>query len=184
MRYTGLISVLVIVLLATTIMPLTAVSYTISADSVYKHISILAADSLEGRETGSEGEWKAALYISSLFFAAGLQPAGDSNSWYQAFDFIRKIDLGQRNNLKINGITLELHEEYVPLPHSGSMEFQFDEIISVNYGITADELRKAKEILGYIPKTNMEEAIKKMIEQRKSEIDKIKGNSIVEEAIV
>jgi aminopeptidase YwaD len=139
MRYPGLISVLVTVLLATTIVPLTAGSYTISTDSIYKHISILAADSLEGRETGSDGEWKAALYISSVFSAADLQPAGDSNSWYQAFDFIRKIDLGQRNSLKLNGVPLKLHEEYEPLPHSGSMEFQFDEIISVNYGITDEK---------------------------------------------
>ena len=139
MRYPGVLSILTLVLLAMAIIPFTAVSYTISADSVYRHISILASDSLEGRETGSDGEWKAALYISSVFSAAGLQPAGDSNSWYQAFEFIRKIDLGQRNNLKLDGVHLKLHEEYEPLPHSGSMEFQFDEIISVNYGITVEE---------------------------------------------
>jgi UDP-glucose 4-epimerase len=44
------------------------------------------------------------------------------------------------------------------------------------------DLSKAKKILGYLPKTNMEEAIKKMIEQRKSEIDKFKIDSTVEEA--
>jgi len=32
------------------------------------------------------------------------------------------------------------------------------------------DLSKAKEILGYVPKTNMEEAIKKMIEKRRNEI--------------
>ena len=139
MRYPGMISVLTLALLLMAIMPSTAVSYTTSADSAYKHISILASDSLEGRETGSEGEWKAALYISSIFSATAFQPAGDSNSWYQAFNFIRKIELGERNSLKVNGVTLELHEEYEPLPHSVNMEFQFDEIISVNYGITDDE---------------------------------------------
>lgn len=139
MRNQGLISILTVVLLAITLIPLTAAGYTISTDSVFKHISVLAADSLEGRETGSDGEWKAALYISSVFSAAGLQPAGDSNSWYQAFGFIRKIDLGQQNNLNLNGVPLKLHEEYEPLPQSGSMEFQLGEIVSVNYGITDEE---------------------------------------------
>jgi nucleoside-diphosphate-sugar epimerase len=39
------------------------------------------------------------------------------------------------------------------------------------------DLRKAKEILGYVPKTNMEEAVKKMIEQRRSEIQKENSTS-------
>jgi hypothetical protein len=38
------------------------------------------------------------------------------------------------------------------------------------------DLTKAKEILGYVPKTNMEEAIKKMIEQRRNEIQKNNSN--------
>jgi UDP-glucose 4-epimerase len=36
------------------------------------------------------------------------------------------------------------------------------------------DLSKAKEILGYVPKTNMEDAIKKMIEKRRAEIQKEK----------
>ena len=65
--------------------------YTISADSISKHIGILASDSLEGRETGEPGEWKAALYVASIMEAAGLVPKGDDGTWFQAFDFIKEI---------------------------------------------------------------------------------------------
>ena len=32
-------------------------NYEISGDSIYQHISVLADDSLEGRQVGEDGEW-------------------------------------------------------------------------------------------------------------------------------
>jgi len=51
-------------------------------------ITILAADSLEGRETGTEGEKMAAEYIKTRFEELGLLPKGDNNTFFQ--DFSRK----------------------------------------------------------------------------------------------
>jgi hypothetical protein len=45
---------------------------------VCRVLSVLAADSLEGRGTGSRGGAKAARFIAEEFKAAGLQPGGDS----------------------------------------------------------------------------------------------------------
>ena len=45
-------------------------------------LGALADDSMEGRDTGSPGEAKAARYIAAQLQAAGLQPAGDSG-WFQ-----------------------------------------------------------------------------------------------------
>lgn len=50
-------------------------------------ISYLASDSLEGRETGTEGEAKAAAYIAQRFEELGLQKAGDGDSYFQQFSF-------------------------------------------------------------------------------------------------
>ncbi len=51
--------------------------------SVRRHIDILAADSMEGRYTGSAGMERAARYLEAQYRAAGLEPAGDSGSYRQ-----------------------------------------------------------------------------------------------------
>ncbi len=48
-------------------------SIDISAKDIYHHISILASDSLEGRNAGTEGEAKAARYIREKFMKLGLK---------------------------------------------------------------------------------------------------------------
>jgi hypothetical protein len=50
----------------------------VSPAEVCRVLSVLAADSLEGRGTGTRGGAKAARFIASEFKAAGLEPAGDS----------------------------------------------------------------------------------------------------------
>jgi len=51
------------------------------------HVKVLAADDMQGRATGSEGEQKAAAYIIEHFKKFKLKPMGDS-LWYQVFTFI------------------------------------------------------------------------------------------------
>src|SRR6201996_3196523 len=46
----------------------------ISAEDAKKHLSILASDEYEGRETGKPGAEKAANYIANEFKKLGLQP--------------------------------------------------------------------------------------------------------------
>src|SRR5215470_2493946 len=50
--------------------------------SWWSHVKVLADDSLEGRETGSEGLRKAQAYAVEQLQKAGLEPAG-SNGFYQ-----------------------------------------------------------------------------------------------------
>jgi hypothetical protein len=116
-----------------------SVTYTITADSVYKHVSVLADDSLEGRQVGEAGEWKAAQYIKHVFESAGLVPKGDSDSYLQSFEFIKRIEFGDKNRLAINGQELRLKEEFVPMRQSASGTFEFNEVVFVDYGITVDE---------------------------------------------
>ena len=58
----------------------------------WSHIQFLADDSLEGRDTGSQGFEKAANYMAEQFRAAGLEPAG-VDGYRQPMDFqVVKID--------------------------------------------------------------------------------------------
>lgn len=55
-------------------------------------VTFLASDSLEGRETGTENELKAAEYLMNRMKSIGLTPKGDTNSFYQKFTFKPKKD--------------------------------------------------------------------------------------------
>lgn len=114
-------------------------AYDISADSVYKHVAVLAADSMEGREVGEAGEWKAAQYIISVFTRAGLLPKGDSGSYLQRFEFIKRVDFGPNNQLTVNDKVLELGRDYQPLEQSVNIDFTFPTIVDVGYGIITDD---------------------------------------------
>ena len=57
-------------------------------NSWWAHVKFLADDSLEGRDTGSEGLRKAQAYAVEQFEKAGLEPAG-SKGFYQSIRFVQ-----------------------------------------------------------------------------------------------
>ena len=63
-------------------------------------VAYLASDALEGRQTGSDGEQKAAEYISERFKSLGLQPKG-TNNYFQTFSFRPKTDPHQAVNYTV-----------------------------------------------------------------------------------
>ena len=81
-------------------------SKTILQKDLEKHLTILASDSLEGRETGKKGQKMAAEYLKNYFINIGIPPY-KKNKYYQKFkvksdrhickcedcdsDFIKKI---------------------------------------------------------------------------------------------
>jgi len=52
-------------------------------------VRYLTREELEGRRAGSEGARRAAEYIAEQFAAAGLEPAGDGETYFQQFGFER-----------------------------------------------------------------------------------------------
>ncbi len=56
--------------------PAAPFAQTITAADLRRHLSVIAADSLEGRDTGSSGERKAARYLTEQFQRLGLKPIG------------------------------------------------------------------------------------------------------------
>jgi hypothetical protein len=55
----------------------------------WTHVKTLADDSLEGRQTGTDGYRKAASYVAEQFERAGLKPAG-TKGYLQTVQFMRR----------------------------------------------------------------------------------------------
>ena len=74
-------------------------SNSIIVKDLKKHLQILASDSLEGRETGKQGQKKAAEYIANCFKKVGIPPY-KCKTYYQKFRVKSKGHLRQRIILK------------------------------------------------------------------------------------
>ena len=81
----------------------------ISADSLKGHLSFLASDLLEGRDTPSRGLDLAAEYIAAQFRRAGLEPTGDDGYFQTAkWDLLETAPNGFSFDLK-NGDSPPIH---------------------------------------------------------------------------
>ncbi len=67
---------------------------SITPEDLKKHLTIIAADSLEGRDTGSKGQKMAAAYVSKYFEQYGLKPiataADGSRSFLQKYNLYKR----------------------------------------------------------------------------------------------
>jgi hypothetical protein len=60
----------------------------ITSDLLYQHLSILASDEMEGRNTGSVGIDKAAEYLAQQYAKLGLVAPGEKGSYFQTVPFM------------------------------------------------------------------------------------------------
>lgn len=81
----------------------------ITADSLRGHVSFLASDLLEGRDTPSLGLEVAAEYIAAQFRRVGLEPAGD-DGYAQTAPFLLV-----RPNLEDFELTFQIGERKIPI---------------------------------------------------------------------
>lgn len=113
----------------------TIYSRSITAEDMKRHLTILASDEFEGRETGTEGNEKAAKYIARHFRSLGFPAVGDSSDYFQsvAFTWISWDDIA----MEVNGEKyrhlwdfLSYNTENNHLP-----EFSTNEVVFLGYGI-------------------------------------------------
>ena len=85
----------------------------ISEASLRTRLYAIADDSMMGRESGSEGDYKAAEYVAAEFRRLGLEPAGDNDTWFQTVPFWRAA-VDPTSSLSAGGTALELARDFLP----------------------------------------------------------------------
>ena len=65
----------------------------ISPDAIYQHLSVIADDSMMGRDTPSAGLDMTAQYVADQFASLGLEPGGGNGTWFQRYPIYQlKLD--------------------------------------------------------------------------------------------
>jgi hypothetical protein len=94
---------------------------------------------MKGRASGSPELERAADYIAEQFRMFGLQPAGDNKTYFQNFQITTGAKLGAKNELRLNGASLKVNDDFVPIIFSNTAEFE-GQVVFAGYGITAPEM--------------------------------------------
>jgi len=100
---------------ATSPVPTTA---SISSSDVLTRIDALAADSMEGRDTGRRGGVRSSTYIAAELRRIGLEPAGDTGTFLQAIPWIRRVP-DSAATLTVSGQTFRWGTDLLLLPKLG-----------------------------------------------------------------
>ncbi|RAJ33401.1 M28 family peptidase [Pedobacter cryoconitis] len=126
----------------------TAVKFSASINkaNAYKHLSVLASDEYEGRETGKKGAWMAADYIKNYFNSIGLKGPVQGD-YFQPIDMVT-YQLGQPA-FTIGGQAKVYNRDFVVPASNVSLEgftFNTKEVIFAGYGLDTDGYNDYKNI--------------------------------------
>jgi Zn-dependent M28 family amino/carboxypeptidase len=104
----------------------------------------LAADDMQGRAPGTEGETRAVAWLSQQFRALGLEPGGENGGWTQRVPMIRTQVPAQASfAIQSHGQTLSLQSPrdlYVStVRETDRVRIQNAPLVFVGYGVNAPE---------------------------------------------
>ncbi len=110
----------------------------LNARALLAHLGFLADDALEGRATGSHGAAVASHYIAAQFRRLGLEPAGDSGSYFHAIPLAsRRADPRLQASGEGAG-ELSWLDDYVLVPRlADSVNTVSGELVFAGYGIVS-----------------------------------------------
>lgn len=116
----------------------------ISAERFRAHMSVLADDTMAGRESGSEGYLAAARYVASQFAEFGLTPLGGPGSYFQSVPFlVTRLEPESTHFAVSRGVeelVLAFADDYVMSGGFGAAEDQITApLVFVGYGIEAPQ---------------------------------------------
>jgi len=119
----------------------------ISADSLRGHLSFIASDLLEGRNTPSRGLEIAAEYIAAQFRRAGLEPAGDAESYFQTSEW--SVGTAQNNfvELAVDGGKQKMK---MPADQLTSLGFNVEQMADVATGSSEQKIIKLRNVVGVL----------------------------------
>ena len=109
----------------------------IDSSMVRKHLYTLAADNMEGRQSGTPGIEKAAVYIESEFKKIGLSTFGDLESYRQTFTFKNRkskdniissniIGVLEGKSKKDEYVIISAHYDHLGMKKSGEGDLIFN----------------------------------------------------------
>ena len=105
---------------------------SINPKDLYKHLSVLASDEYQGRETGQKGQKAAANYIANEFDRLRLMPAGNDR-FFQTFDLVKKTLAARK--LVVNQEQFNFGDDFFCGKNISYVNFQSNEIVFAGYGI-------------------------------------------------
>jgi Zn-dependent M28 family amino/carboxypeptidase len=116
------------------------VAQAVDSNALRAHLNFLADDALEGRRPGTRGGELAAKYIAAQFQRLGLEPAGDSGTYFHRVPI---ITLNPDPTVKVTGSTpaeLAYRKDYVLWSMRNEPTVQVaGDLVFVGYGIVAPE---------------------------------------------
>lgn len=117
----------------------------ITGEGLKKHLTIIASDEMEGRETGTEGQRKAAAYIEEQFKKIGLK-APQALEGYQQFYPLYKSSM-KVANVKIGDRQLKYGEDYfVQAMYNNDNDASGSQFVFAGYGISEEKYDDYKNI--------------------------------------
>jgi len=97
---------------ASTVAPTSATSPDITEADLRRRLFLIAHDSMMGRESGSEGAYKATEYIAAEFRRLGLEPAGENGTYFQTVPLWR-VAIDTASRLQVGNASLVLGRDFV-----------------------------------------------------------------------
>jgi hypothetical protein len=112
---------------------------SITPEDLSKHLYIVAGAEMEGRETASEGQRKAAAYIENHFKSLGLLP-GNNGSYQQSYP-VYKDEVGN-SSVTVNGKSFTLYNDFSPIANwNNTATHYFSEVVFVGHGIVDKDVQ-------------------------------------------
>jgi hypothetical protein len=125
-------------------------SKTITEKDLRKHLFIIAGPEMEGRETATEGQRKAALYLTNQFKSIGLLP-GNKGSFEQLYPVYK--DTLNDATIRVNGTNYAFGKDFYGAINSINLSNNtYQELVWLAPGDTSTNLKdKAVVFTGSIP---------------------------------
>lgn len=129
----------------------------ISVEDLRAHLTTLASDEYEGRETGQEGNRKAADYIANHFKTLGIPPLVSTGSYFQRMAFSSEMWTDIEMNINDKDFR-HLWDFYAfPTTNSNQPSIESKEVLFIGYGIKDEKYNdykgvnvKGKVLLAYM----------------------------------
>ena len=116
------------------------VARAVDSNNLRAHLEFLADDALEGRRPGTRGGELAARYIAAEFQRMGLEPAGDSGTYYHRVPILTLTPHPAVKVLASSPLPLTYRDDYVlwSMRNDTTVNAKGD-LVFVGYGIIAPE---------------------------------------------